>query len=188
MPTSSICPLRIRIGADFCGQLTCCLALEKQGLATTIAWAAYKEPAVQKLINRNFDLSSAVRCLDVRARNVTVLPDCDLYVCTPPCTAFSPLNTQGKGPDDQETGQLSFAMLEVAIVKKPKAIVYENVPAVASHAFWTRSWMASAQQATKWCLDYLMASCMGSPKAANGSTWWPCTPPASRGRSSGQIR
>ena len=135
--TSRNCPQRIRIGADFCGQLTCCMALKAQGLATEIAWACDKDEAVRTLIDRNF--SPSMTCDHVQNRSSDNLPDCNLYMCTPPCIAFSPSNVRRQGPNDEKTGQLSFTMLEIAIVKKPQVIVYENVPEVTRYTdFWTQ--------------------------------------------------
>ncbi|MEM6693513.1 MAG: DNA cytosine methyltransferase [Pseudomonadota bacterium] len=54
------------------------------------------------------------------------LPDCDLLVAGPPCQSFSTSNQRTR-TDDNPLNNLLFVPVEVAKVKKPRAVVVENV-------------------------------------------------------------
>lgn len=54
------------------------------------------------------------------------LPDCDLLVAGPPCQSFSTSNQRTR-TDDNPLNNLLFVPVEVAKVKKPLAVVVENV-------------------------------------------------------------
>ncbi|WP_171173699.1 DNA cytosine methyltransferase [Ruegeria sp. HKCCD8929] len=54
------------------------------------------------------------------------LPDCDLLVAGPPCQSFSTSNQRTR-TDDNPLNNLLFVPVEVAKVKRPFAVVVENV-------------------------------------------------------------
>jgi len=54
------------------------------------------------------------------------LPDCDLLVAGPPCQSFSTSNQRTR-TDDNPLNNLLFVPVEVAKVKRPSAVIVENV-------------------------------------------------------------
>ena len=67
--------------------------------------------------------------VDIRKRPINAVPDIDLYVFAPPCTAFSSAGLRG-GLDDP-TGQLLLESLRVVHHRRPRVCICENVPNVA---------------------------------------------------------
>ena len=118
----------IKVGSDFSGLETClmatkklCAKIEKPVVSTH---ACDKSRACKKLIMHLH--APAVFNTDVRTRDTSSLPTCDLYSFTAPCQPFS---CGGKmGGTTIADGQLLFKILDFIKLKQPKAIISENVP------------------------------------------------------------
>ena len=118
----------LKVGSDFSGLDTLviaskklCAKIEKPVVSTH---ACDKSRACKKLIMHLH--APAVFNNDIRTRDTSSLPDCDIYSFTSPCHPFS---CGGKmGGITTADGQLLFKILDFIKLKQPKAIISENVP------------------------------------------------------------
>jgi DNA (cytosine-5)-methyltransferase 1 len=68
---------------------------------------------------------------DITKRNISDVPDIDLYVCGFPCQPFSQAGRRA-GFEDKR-GTVFFSCLEVIKKKRPKYFILENVRGLLSH-------------------------------------------------------
>ena len=68
---------------------------------------------------------------DITKRNITDIPDIDIYVCGFPCQPFS-IAGERRGFKDKR-GNIFFSCLDVIKVKKPKIFILENVKGILWH-------------------------------------------------------
>jgi DNA (cytosine-5)-methyltransferase 1 len=114
--------------ADYlCGIGGCRLAFQQAGYQCV--WACDRDEACRQTYALNFGEEPAGDIAGVDAADV---PEHDLAVAGLPCTPFSILGSKG-GLSDRKANVL-HPVLRVLAAKRPKAIVLENVPALARHA------------------------------------------------------
>lgn len=68
---------------------------------------------------------------DITKRDITLVPDIDLYVCGFPCQPFS--HSGKKEGFEDERGIVFWSCLEVIKVKQPKYFILENVRGILTH-------------------------------------------------------
>ncbi len=136
----------IRDGSDFSGVGTTSLALRKlcarAGIQVCTEFACEKNRAAAKITQHVAQPRLFHR--DVRKRDLGVLTglNIDVYSFASPCTSFSSAGT--KRGIDHADGELFFSTLPVIDVLRPKVIIAENVPRIATKY--------------KGCMDLLISS------------------------------
>ena len=98
-----------------------------------ILWANEIEENAALSYAGNFGLEPVVK--DVRALSPDEIPDSDVIIGGPPCQSFSLVGRRCPGDD---RGRLVFQFLELALAKRPKAFVMENVPGMAASRVGSR--------------------------------------------------
>ena len=123
-------PRKLRIGSHCSGWLSESQALENLGIPHNIAFACDSNPAVKKLIARNFNtIFWQDDMLDIDAKEFP--QNIDLYSCGFPCQPWSSAGLR-KGLHDDRSLPI-HAMLEYIKTATPKMFILENVAAFARH-------------------------------------------------------
>lgn len=68
---------------------------------------------------------------DIRKRDISAVPDIDLYICGFPCQPFS--NAGDKKGLNDDRGNVFWSCLNIIYNKKPKYFILENVKAILHH-------------------------------------------------------
>lgn len=118
----------IRVASLFAGIGGICYGFKQAG--AEIVWANEIDKDACKTYRHNFGDSYLVEG-DIKQINPNDIPDIDILNGGFPCQAFSIAGYQ-KGFDD-ERGNLFFEITRILKVKKPKAILLENVKNLESH-------------------------------------------------------
>ena len=118
----------MRTFADlFCGLGGFRLALEAEGLECVFSCEIEKH--VAKCYEDNFGDHPVG---DIREINAEDVPDCDIICGGFPCQPWSIAKTAGLRGQADSRGDLFEEILRIAKVKKPKALILENVPGILS--------------------------------------------------------
>ena len=86
-------------------------------------WSCDNDCDIKKQIQHTF--SSEMYFDDMFGRDLSKLPDIDLYVCGMPCQSFSIANNKRQGFEIKH-GTLFFEAFEVIQYKRPKYFILEN--------------------------------------------------------------
>ena len=78
---------------------------------------------------------------DVTTRDLSAVPDCDLYIWGPPCQPFSKSGRQG-GVDDQQNGQAILYGIAYIGAKRPAMFIMEQVMEIKTRhsILWKTIW------------------------------------------------
>ena len=120
----------LRVGTDCSGQEGVLVALRLLKVNVIHQFSCDNDPHIKQHILSQF--SPAVYYDDIRGRDLSQMPDIDLYVCGFPCQSFSLANKKREG-FHCEHGLLFFEALKVIQAKQPKYFVLENVKGLMSH-------------------------------------------------------
>ena len=120
----------IRVGTDFSGIETPLQALKGLGVPFRHMFAAESQPHLRKFIRKLFPVEGRVY-KDVGKREVTTVPEVDVYVAGPPCQPWSSAGQQMGLEDLRGRGVLLFATLEYIRARRPAVIILENVANLA---------------------------------------------------------
>ena len=125
-------PLVVKVGSDFSGLETACLALNRiPNFRKALLFASDSQPACRKVLEwlhrpqRLFE--------DVSQRDPKEEPYVDLYIATPPCQAFSTCGRR-RGLKDPR-GRLFKHSMQYIKRRRPRAVVIENVRGLASKPY-----------------------------------------------------
>lgn len=122
--------LTLRVGTDCSGLDSPIVALNLLGINVVHKWSCDNDPDIKKQILHTFN--PEIYFHDMFDRDITSLPDIDLYVCGMPCQSFSIANPQRQGFNIKH-GTLFFEAFKVIEHKRPKYFVLENVKGLISH-------------------------------------------------------
>lgn len=127
-PTCAILSSMFVLGTDFSGLCAPSHALKQLQVDHRYAFACDIEPACRKVLA--FCHNPRVIYGDIRSRDSSATPGCDLYVSGFPCQAFSSLGL-GLGMHDlRGRGLLVACSLDYIRTRQPTACILENVPAI----------------------------------------------------------
>lgn len=102
-------------------------ALSKFGL--NCVFASERDPNLAKLYEQNFGLEPAG---DIRAINISSIPDHEVLCAGFPCQPFSKAGNQ-KGLECPQWGNLFDYVVEILRLKQPRFFIIENVPNLIRH-------------------------------------------------------
>lgn len=119
------CPDRVSVGSDCSGLGTDCVALKLAGVRVTPAFASDLDPSVRTLYKTLHGKSSNVS--DDACSGTVIRPSVDLYVAGPPCQSWSAQGKRAGLEDLKGRGVVFYHCLEYVRLKKPRAVVFENV-------------------------------------------------------------
>jgi len=122
--------LTLCVGTDCSGLDSPIVALNLLGINVIHKWSCDNDPDIKKQILNTFN--PQLYFDDMFDRDVTCLPDVDLYICGFPCQSFSIANPQRQGFNIKH-GTLFFEAYKVIEHKRPKYFVLENVKGLISH-------------------------------------------------------
>ena len=116
----------IRLGTDFSGLDVIAVSLQRLGVPYEHCFSSDVDPHVRALIRHQHKPN--VLFEDVVSRDTDAAPEVDLYAFGPPCQSFS---TAGKQAGTADTrGQLFMYGLDYVVRKRPRLVLFENVPGV----------------------------------------------------------
>ena len=128
----------LRIGTDCSGIEAPIQALRQLGIPHRHVWSSEIDRYCIQSIKANYepeiifgDPEGPYPNGDIQERDISLLPDIDLYVCGFPCQPFSTAGER-KGFEDKR-GNVFWACLEVIQVKQPKYFILENVKGLLHH-------------------------------------------------------
>lgn len=119
---------KLKVASLFAGIGGICYGFEQAG--ANIVWANELDKAACITYRKNFGSTYLVEG-DIKEIEPTKIPDIDILNAGFPCQAFSVAGYQ-KGFAD-ERGNLFFEIIRILKVKKPRAILLENVKNLESH-------------------------------------------------------
>ena len=120
----------IRIGSDFTGLDTPYWAFRRLELPCRHVFACDCDPSSLKVLHF---LQPEIIYTDVRERDVTLMPQVDLFTFGPPCQPYSRQGNRQR--DGCEMGQLGVFSLAYILHHKPRLIIMEQVPDVMTSDF-----------------------------------------------------
>ena len=120
----------LRVGTDCSGLEAPIVALNLLGVKVEHKWSCDNDRDIKKQIQHTF--SSEMYFDDMFGRDLSKLPDIDLYVCGMPCQSFSIANNKRQGFEIKH-GTLFFEAFKVIQYKRPKYFILENVKGLLSH-------------------------------------------------------
>ncbi|MHA2265063.1 MAG: DNA cytosine methyltransferase [Candidatus Thorarchaeota archaeon] len=120
---------RIRVGTDCSGIEAPIQALQQLGIPFSHEFSSEVDPYCIKSIKANY--KPKVLFKDITKRDISKVPDIDLYVCGFPCQPFSNAGNR-KGFRDKR-GNVFWSCLEVIEQKQPTYFILENVKALLHH-------------------------------------------------------
>jgi DNA (cytosine-5)-methyltransferase 1 len=128
----------LRVGTDCSGIESPIQALEKLGIPFKHIFSSDIDKYCIQSIKANYtpeilfgDPDGPYPDGDIQKRDISTVPDIDLYVCGFPCQTFSHAGKR-KGFDDKR-GNIFWSCLEVIKVKRPKYFILENVKGLLTH-------------------------------------------------------
>ena len=129
LPDESPKPKTLRFGSDFSGICSGLIVLKRlvaklKGYTAHHVHACDNDSNIKKLINHNFKPDHFDT--DIKHRDVTMVPTCDVYSFTSPCGSFSAAGKQ-QGIADS-SGQLILEICKFVKHHHPRVIIIENVP------------------------------------------------------------
>ena len=119
----------IRIGTDCSGIEAPIQALKKLKIKYSHEWSCEIDKHAQKSIKANYNPKTLYD--DITKRQVSKLPDIDIYVCGFPCQTFSIAGNR-QGFNDTR-GIIFFHCIKVIRKKQPTVFILENVKGLLSH-------------------------------------------------------
>ena len=123
-------PEVLRLGSDCSGYGSEFLALIQIGLPVKTVFCSEIDANKVKMLNRMHAIHHDVDYhlyTDIKARDCSTAPECDIFVSGAPCQAFSSAG-RGAGLDDlKDRGVTLFYSLDYVRHKRPKLVVIENV-------------------------------------------------------------
>jgi len=119
----------IRVGTDCSGIEAPIQALKELGIPFRHVFSSEVDKYAIKSIKANYH--PEIIFGDITNREMSKVPDIDLYVCGFPCQPFSQAGNR-KGFDDNR-GNVFFSCLDVIKNKKPKYFILENVKGLLWH-------------------------------------------------------
>lgn len=119
----------LRIGTDCSGIEAPIQALKKLKIKYSHEWSCEIDKHAQASIKENYN--PKIMYDDITKRQVSKLPDIDMYVCGFPCQTFS-LAGKRQGFDDTR-GTIFFYCVKVIRKKRPNVFILENVKGLLSH-------------------------------------------------------
>lgn len=119
----------LRIGTDCSGIEAPIQALRKLGIQHRHVFSSDIDKYAIQSIRANYNPEKIFG--DITKRNISNVPDMDIYICGFPCQAFSHAGNR-KGFKDKR-GIVFFSCLEVIREKEPKFFILENVKGLLSH-------------------------------------------------------
>jgi len=118
-----------RLGSDCAGYGSDYLALKLHGVKVETSFCAEIDPQKVALLHRVHDLyndTDFVLHRDIKDRDNTATPRCDVFITGAPCQAYSTAG-RGAGLDDgKERGVTIFYSVDYARCKRPKVVVVEK--------------------------------------------------------------
>src|SRR5688500_10649044 len=100
----------------------------------TVKWAAnHWRPAVDCHAANHPTVEHA--CQDLQQANFLDVPDIDLLLASPSCQGHSPARGKDK-PHHDAARATAWAVVTCAEVKRPEAVICENVPEWAKWVLW----------------------------------------------------
>ena len=114
-----------RIGTDCSGIEAPIQALKNIGIKFRHVFSCEQDEYCIESIVSNYD--PEILYPDITDRDVSKMPDMDLYVCGFPCQPFSNAGSRQGVEDDKGRGQIFWHCLDVINKKRPKYVVLENV-------------------------------------------------------------
>jgi DNA (cytosine-5)-methyltransferase 1 len=121
--------MSIRIGTDCSGIDAPIQALKQLGIPYDHVFSCDIDKWCRETLNANYDIPIIFE--DIVKRDVSALPDIDLYVCGFPCQPFSQAGDR-KGLIDTR-GTIFHNCLDVIKQKRPKYFILENVKNILNH-------------------------------------------------------
>jgi len=119
----------LRIGTDCSGIEAPIQALKKMKIKYSHEWSCEIDKHAQASIKANYN--PKILYDDITKRQVSKLPDIDIYVCGFPCQTFS---MAGKRQGFEDTrGTVFFYCVKVIRKKRPNVFILENVKGLLSH-------------------------------------------------------
>jgi hypothetical protein len=119
----------LRLGTDFSGLDVVVLVLRRLGVLFEHCFSSDSDPKVRALIQHQHKPNILFE--DVTARVTALCPAVDLYVLGPPCQTFSSAGKQAGTSDPR--GQLFLNGLDYVVLKRPRVVIFENVPRITQH-------------------------------------------------------
>lgn len=119
----------LRIGTDCSGIEAPIQALKKLKIKYSHEWSCEIDKHAQASIKANYN--PKIMYDDITKRQVSKLPDIDMYVCGFPCQTFS-LAGKRQGFEDAR-GTIFFYCIKVIRKKRPNVFILENVKGLLSH-------------------------------------------------------
>ena len=113
----------IRVGTDCSGIEAPIQALMNLGIPFQHIFSCDADPYCQQSIDANYE--PKIRFTDITNRDISLVPDIDLYICGFPCQYFS--SAGKRNGIDEPRGQIVLHCLEVIKKKKPSYFILENV-------------------------------------------------------------
>jgi len=128
----------LRVGTDCSGIEAPIQALQQLGIPHRHVWSSDIDKYCIQSIKANYepeilfgDPDGPYPDGDITKRDVSLLPDIDLYIAGFPCQPFS---TAGKRKGfDHKSGNVFWGCLEVIQTKQPKYFILENVRGLLNH-------------------------------------------------------
>lgn len=121
--------MMLRVGTDCSGIESPIQALDNLGISYSHEFSSDICIHVVKSIRANYDPKIIFN--DILRRDISTVPDIDLYVAGFPCQSFSSAGDR-KGFGDKR-GTVFWGCYEVIISKQPKYFILENVKGLLSH-------------------------------------------------------
>ena len=119
-----------RVGSFFAGVGGIDLAFEQTGACKSVYANEFDKYAAETY-EKNFPVKVDVR--DVNLVTGGDIPEVDIVTGGFPCQPFSIAGHQQGFDDEKNRGKLFFQLIRIIKDKKPKAVLLENVKALASH-------------------------------------------------------
>lgn len=140
----------LRIGTDCSGIEAPIQALQQLGIPFQHVFASDIDKYCIQSIKANYnpdilfgDKDGPFPEGDITERDMSLVPDLDLYVCGFPCQPFSQAGSR-KGLEDKR-GNVFWSCLDLIKTKQPKYFILENVRGILSHdkgKTWNIIWQA----------------------------------------------
>jgi DNA (cytosine-5)-methyltransferase 1 len=120
----------IKIGTDCSGIEAPIMALELMNIKYEHLFSSDIDKNCREVIKMNYNPKIIYE--NITKRDHSKLPKLDLYVAGFPCQAFTNLNKNAKGFQDQR-GTIFFDCLQTIKFTQPKVFIFENVKGLLSH-------------------------------------------------------
>ena len=130
-PRKRVRRARLRLGTDFSGLEVVCVALDRLGVSYSHVFSCESNKAARALIEhqrRPQHLFKNVKDRDPAREDLSV----DLFVLGPPCQPYSKAGKGGRMAD--ERAQVGYHSLDFIMQRRPRVVIFENVPEVVSVA------------------------------------------------------